>query len=133
MSTRYENYSLVILSIPIGWSILSNQRLTTNKCKIMLRIIFIGSSPGWWVRILTWLMLCDDKEAETRFFAAPKADPTFSDMFMNEVEDEIELLQEQNAAISESFSRKGPIMQLNYKSWALPILTNQDMKFWALW
>jgi hypothetical protein len=42
---------------------------------------------------LTWLMLCDDREAETRFLAAPKADPTFSDMFMNDVDDEIDDLK----------------------------------------
>ena len=34
-----------------------------------------------------------ESEADMRFFAAPKADPTFSDMFMNDVDEEIDVLK----------------------------------------
>ncbi len=38
--------------------------------------------------IYTWLSLCDEMDADMRFLAAPKADPTRPDTFMKEVEEE---------------------------------------------
>ncbi len=38
-------------------------------------------------------MPCVDMEADMRFLAAPNAEPTFSDMFMNDVEDEMDDLK----------------------------------------
>lgn len=36
----------------------------------------------------TWLSLCDEMDADMRFLAAPKADPTRPDTFMKDVEEE---------------------------------------------
>jgi hypothetical protein len=38
-------------------------------------------------------MFCVESEADMRCLAAPKADPTFSDMFMNDVDEEMDVLK----------------------------------------
>ena len=52
-------------------------------------------------------MLCEEKEAETRFLAAPKADPTFSDMFMNDDDVEMDDLGKEGSKNVNNYTQGG--------------------------